>query len=202
MKYLGVDTSGSYLTVVVNNDGQIFGGFHPDCNLQHSVTMMTEIDSALNSSGLSIADLDFIAVTVGPGSFTGIRIGVSAVKAFSYAYGKDVLPLTSFDTIAYNKEGEKVLAVIDARHDNYYVCGYSSGRVCLPPTFIDGEKLDELSKEFKLLSSTPLIGHDSEVVDVCEGFIRAIDKNSHLKTSDRESIVPLYIKKSQAEEGL
>ncbi len=202
MKYLAIDTSGTYLTAAVNIDGKIYGGFHPDCGLQHSVTMMPEIDKALKESGYTIADLDFIAVTVGPGSFTGIRIGVSAVKAFAYAYNKKVLPLTSFDTIAYNKEGGKVLAIVDARHDNFYACGYIDKKISIKPCFIDGQKLDELSKEYAVLSFAPIEGHDCEVVDVFNGFLKAIEENADLITEDRESIVPLYVKKSQAEEGL
>ena len=202
MKYLAIDTSGTYLTAAVNIDGKIYGDFHPDCGLQHSVTMMPEIDKALKESGYSIADLDFIAVTVGPGSFTGIRIGVSAVKAFAYAYDKKVLPLTSFDTIAYNKEGGKELAIVDARHDNFYACGYKDKKITIKPCFIDGQKLDELSKEYAVLSSAPIEGHDCEVVDVFNGFLKAIEENADLVTEDRESIVPLYVKKSQAEEGL
>lgn len=202
MKYLAIDTSGTYLTAAVNIDGKIYGGFYPDCGLQHSVTMMPEIDKALKESGYTVADLDFIAVTVGPGSFTGIRIGVSAVKAFAYAYNKKVLPLTSFDTIAYNKEGGKVLAIVDARHDNFYACGYEDKKISIKPCFIDGQKLDKLSKEYAVLSSAPIEGHDCEVADVFNGFLKAIEENADLITEDRESIVPLYVKKSQAEEGL
>lgn len=202
MKYLAIDTSGTYLTAAVYVDGKIYGGFHPDCGLQHSVTLMPEIDKALKESGFTIEDLDFIAVTVGPGSFTGIRIGISTVKAFAYAYNKKVLPLTSFDTIAYNKERGKVLAVIDARHDNFYVCGYDDKTVIINPCFIDGEKLEELSRDYAVLASAPIEGRNCEVVDVFEGFLKAIDEKSNLITEDREDIVPLYVKKSQAEEGL
>ena len=112
------------------------------------------------------------------------------------------MPLTSFDTIAYNKEGGKVLAIIDARHDNFYACGYKDKKITIKPCFIDGQKLDELSKEYAVLSSAPIEGHDCEVVDVFNGFLKAIEENADLITEGRESIVPLYVKKSQAEEGL
>ena len=98
--------------------------FLPDCALTHSVVLMGEIENALAEAGIDKKDIDVFACAVGPGSFTGIRIGVATVKALAYALGKKVLGVTSFDSLAYNvSDGRKKLAVIDARHGNFYACG-------------------------------------------------------------------------------
>ena len=81
MKFLAVDTSGKALNVVAVNEGVRVVLRRADCAMQHSVMLMGEIDSALSRAGLSPADCGFFACVVGPGSFTGLRIGLSMAKA-------------------------------------------------------------------------------------------------------------------------
>lgn len=105
-------------------------------------------------SGNRQKDIDVFACAVGPGSFTGIRIGVATVKALAYALGKKVLGVTSFDSLAYNvSDGRKKLAVIDARHGNFYACGYAAdGQIDLSPRFIDTAALCGLAREYEIIS--------------------------------------------------
>lgn len=107
MKFLAIDTSGKQLNVVaVNGERQIVSR-RGDCAMQHSVLLMDEIDEALKAARLSPADCDFFACVAGPGSFTGIRIGIATVKGLCLACQKPALPLTSFDTIAYADKSER-----------------------------------------------------------------------------------------------
>lgn len=203
INYLAIDTSGNGLTVAVGGEKKAVSRLE-NCTLTHSVELMGEIEKTLEKAGLDKENIDVFACSVGPGSFTGIRIGVSTVKAFGYALNKKVLAVTSFLSLAYNVEkGRKKLAVIDARHGNYYACGYDENdEEILPPCFIDRAKLEGYSKEYLVISDTEIDGVQSIVADVESGFVKAVEANLDRALTDVETVVPLYVKKSQAEEGL
>ncbi len=201
MNYLAIDTSSKNLTVIICKDDKIYSYFDAECGVNHSVKLMPKIEEMVEKTGFEFKKADFLAVCVGAGSFTGIRIGVSTVKAMAFSYNLPALAVTSFDIIAYNKNEGKRLAVIDAGHNGYYVCGYDNNAEILPPEYIDGEKLKELAKGYKLYSACKIEGVESEIVSPLDGFIKAIEIKKHLKTTDLDLIVPLYARKSQAEEG-
>ena len=90
MNYLAIDTSGEYLTVIAKHGERTERVFRPDCLAKHSVVLMEEIDGALSRAQMTAAECDFFAVVVGPGSFTGIRIGIATVKGLAFAAGKQV----------------------------------------------------------------------------------------------------------------
>ena len=201
MNYLAIDTSGKNLTVLVCKENQITMFHDEECGVNHSVELMPRVEEIVEKTGLELSSVDFFACVVGAGSFTGIRIGVSTIKAMCFAFNKPCLSITSFDTISYNKKGEKVLSIIDAKHNGYYVCGYENDKVVFPPEYIDGQKLTELLTEFKGVSFCQIDGFSVEVVDVCEGLIKAIEQKRDSVSFDLESLSPLYVRKSQAEEG-
>ena len=201
MNCLAIDTSGTHLTVVVIKNEQVFCEFLLDSGLKHSTTLMPIIEQTLLKAELNIKDIDVYSAVTGPGSFTGIRIGISTIKGLSYAFKKPVINVTSFDVLAYNKRERKSLAVIDALHDNFYVQGYDDTAVCLLPQFIDVKKLEQLSKEYQIISSTQIEGVNALVCDLKQGFINAVIAKMGEQNLDRESLVPLYVRKSQAEEN-
>ncbi len=98
--FVAVDTSSKYLTVLVRKDGRDTLRFTPECAMRHSVILMDELDKVFREAGMEPADADFFAAVTGPGSFTGIRIGISAVKGFSLATGKPMMGISSFDLFA------------------------------------------------------------------------------------------------------
>ena len=199
MNYVAVDTSGKHLTLIAQKDGKTFEYFDPACGVEHSVSLMPELENLLIKADMDLKDADFFACVVGAGSFTGIRIGVSTVKALAFANGKPVLKITSFDTLAYNSDSEKVLAVIDAKHNGYYVCQYLCGKAGTAE-YISGERLADY-KDFLFLSGEEIKGVKTAVVSVAEGLKRAIEKKRGEISDDINSLVPLYVRKSQAEEG-
>jgi tRNA threonylcarbamoyl adenosine modification protein YeaZ len=201
MKYLLIDTSSKNLTVVVRNGDVIKTYFDPNCGVNHSVMLMPAVEETLKSADVTINDLDFLGCTVGAGSFTGIRIGVSTVKALCFAFNKPCLSITTFDAIAYNSLCGKVLALIDAKHGSFYACGYDNGAVVFPPSFIDKDTVLEMAKEYKLLSFEDIDQLKTEKVSLKDGLIKAGELKAHLKSFDYESLSPLYVRKSQAEEG-
>lgn len=201
MKYLAIDTSGKNLTLVLNIDGEIYSYFDSECGVNHSTQLMPKLEQILNGAKCNLSELDFIACVVGAGSFTGIRIGVATVKALCFAYSLPCLSITSFDTLAYNKKSGKVLAVIDAKHDGFYVCGYDNGNVDMQPKYVMRDELEQIKGEYTLVASEHIDGLNVEVVKVLDGLVSAVNVKEKLATLDLESLTPLYVRKSQAEEG-
>ena len=202
MKCLAIDTSGYHLTVALIDKKEINSIFIDNCNLKHSVVLMPKIEELLTSLNVKISEIDVFACCVGPGSFTGIRIGVSAVKAFAYAHGKKVLGVTSFDSLAYNNLSGNNLAVIDARHDNYYALLFNGTTPVDSPSFINGETLTNLKSQVDAVLSFEQTETLVKNADIKQGFISAVIDRLSLATFDIESINPLYVRKSQAEESL
>lgn len=203
MNYLAFDTSGTYLTTVVGGEKSEIR-YVEKCSQSHSVILMDEVEKILSDSGLDLNDIDVFACSVGPGSFTGIRIGVSTAKAFAYALSKKVLPVTSFEILAYNiTESVDKLTLIDARHDNFYVCGFNSkNQIVLPPSFMTKDEVVSLSKDYVLVSDCKIDGIESVVGDLAKGFKLAIEDKINLASDNVEDLIPLYVKRSQAEEEL
>lgn len=198
MTCLGIDTSGNHLTVFVMRDGNVLSVFHENVGLKHSVTLMPVVEDLLEKLNMSLSDIDVFSTVIGPGSFTGIRIGVATVKALAYSLGKKVLAVTSFEALAYNTNDLSVITVIDARHENYYVCGFEKGNITIQPCFMGLEDLKKL-ENLKIVSDVK-IPVSSTVCDLVGGFISAVKEKLDSATYDIESLVPLYVKKSQAEE--
>lgn len=197
-KYLAIDTSSRYLTVLAVNGEKTVLRRIEDCAMRHSVILMDEIDAALSEAALAPAECDFFAAVTGPGSFTGIRIGVAAVKGFASAADKPLLSITSFDLIAYNVNRQNFAVAIDAAHGFYYVCGYGEGLdITLSPRYISGEEVEALNlpvygfEELDLNRYTRLDAGDCLTPAVERGRGGLSDK-----------MCALYVRKSQAEENL
>ena len=200
MNYLAIDTSGKNLTVIICKNGQKHVIHDAECGVNHSVELMPKVEQLAEQVGFDFSCADFFACVVGAGSFTGIRIGVATVKAMCFAFKKPCLSITSFDTLAYNEKG-KVLAVIDAKHNGFYVCGYDNGKVVYPPAYIMREQLEEICDEYLLVAIDGIDGFNVKTVRVENGLINAIEQKLDQVSADIETLSPLYIRKSQAEEG-
>lgn len=201
MNYLAIDTSGKTLTVVFCLNDKVYTHHDTNCGLQHSTTLMPVIEKMALDIGFDFNKADFFACVVGAGSFTGIRIGVSTIKAFCFAYNKPCLSVTSFDTIAYNTNGRKVLAVIDAKHNGFYVCGYHDFKVVIEPSYVMKDELLALAKEYETFSFENILDLEVKVVSTLDGLIKAVESKKGEVSCDLESLTPVYVRKSQAEEG-
>ena len=200
MNYLAFDTSAEHLAVVARVGGKTKTEYTPFCGVKHSESLMPAVERVLNSLNATVSDIDVFSAVVGPGSFTGIRIGVATAKGLADGTGGAVLGVTAFDTAAYNIRSGKVLAVIDANHDHYYVCSYKDGALC-EQNFVDGQTLNELSKEYKLLSIKRIDGFDVTIVDPVEGLRLAVEDKLSKASKNTDDLEPLYLRLSQAEEG-
>ena len=88
MKILALETSAKAVSAAVSEDGRILASGYQDTGLTHSRTLMPIVEHILKNTDLKLSDMDAIAVAVGPGSFTGIRIGVSAAKGLAFSVDK------------------------------------------------------------------------------------------------------------------
>ncbi len=194
--FLAVDTSSRYLTVVAQNGRKRTVNFVEDCAMNHSVVLMGEIERALAEVELTPADCDFFAAVTGPGSFTGIRIGIACVKGFAVATGKKCVGVTAFDMLSYNVNSDcDYLVAVDAAHGFYYVCGYSAdGQINLQPAYLSYDEVASMGK--------PVYGYE-ELAFENYTKLKVADCLYHaaVKIADREGgVEALYVRKSQAEE--
>lgn len=201
MNYLAIDTSGFHLTVIAKGESGEYTYYNEDCSLKHSVMLMPAIEQALDGAGMKKEDVDVFCCCLGPGSFTGIRIGVATVKALGYALNKRVLGVTSFDCIAYNMITENVMALVDAKHGHVYAAGYKAGVISVEPSFVSVEGLADYEGEYTFAASSKIEGVRTESISLAEGFRAAVEAKLLQATEDVETLYPLYIRKSQAEEG-
>lgn len=125
MKILAIDTSSKICSVSVLEDKNVIIEKHNDDEKTHSQKLMPIIDETLQEIAISLDNIDMLACCQGPGSFTGIRIGISTVKAFADVKNIPIVGVTSLEALAYNILAEGLIAtVIDAKHDNVYFALY------------------------------------------------------------------------------
>ncbi len=123
---LGIDTSGKNLGLAVCSQGKLTASSLSKPGLRHGEIVQKMIDGFLKEHDLCFDDLTGISVTLGPGSFTGLRIGLAAAKGYSYALH---LPLTGVSTLlaesaAFSQFSQKVVVVVDARRNEYYSAAF------------------------------------------------------------------------------
>lgn len=106
MKILGIDTSSKRCTVCILEDNNVIVELHSDDEKTHSQTLMPLIDEMFKKTDLSLKDIDMLACCVGPGSFTGVRIGISTAKAFADVYNFKTIGVSSLEGLAYNIKDE------------------------------------------------------------------------------------------------
>lgn len=198
-KFLAIDTSSKYLTVVVYKD-RPYITFLPDCAMNHSTVLMDAVEETFEKADMKAEDCDFFAACVGAGSFTGIRIGLACVKGFAVAFNKPVLGVTSFESIAYNGQGN-IFAVVDAMHGKYYVCGFDRDKkIIKDPCYITEEEVLALREQGELYSFEEL-PFPTVKADMSEGFLKAVLAKQE-QAKGENTLSALYIRKSQAEEAL
>lgn len=176
-----------------------------DANHAHSENLLFSLDKLLNAGGLRIADNDRYAVVIGAGSFTGIRIGMALVKGLVAGGKGDVVPITTFDLMAYTylkeKREKKFVCVINALSGLYYICAYDEHG-----NKIGGEQVvtKETLEEFK---DFDFVGLEEE--NLCENLVQpsgedllelALSRENEGVSADK--LAPLYLRRSQAEDDL
>lgn len=122
MKILAVDTSATAASAAIADEDKLIGEFSINTSLTHSQTLLPMIDQLLKNTNTSINDITALAVNAGPGSFTGVRIGVAAVKGLAFPQNLPCVSVSTLKSMAYNMLGSDciVCAVMDARCSQVY----------------------------------------------------------------------------------
>ncbi|MBR6788942.1 MAG: tRNA (adenosine(37)-N6)-threonylcarbamoyltransferase complex dimerization subunit type 1 TsaB [Clostridia bacterium] len=208
MRYLAVDTASKSMKVLLVYDDKKTYVELSDFKVA-SVSLMPTIDRCLSELDVKLSDLDFFACVIGPGSFTGIRIGMATIKAFAYVYSKPVVPVTSLELLAYNNSGEDtILSIMDASNGMRYVAVYDEKmNVLLPPSCLSTAEL----QEFLLTVDEPYGAYIDEILSseikgiVPNNFEKAFSlavENNFRSALDGNLLEPIYIRKPQAERDL
>ena len=225
MKILSIDTSSGVASAAVTEDEKLICEFILNNKLTHSQTLMPIIDRVLKESDTDLSQMDFIAVTNGPGSFTGLRIGVSTAKGLADALKKPVVGVSTLEAMAYNLPycGFLIVPIMDARRSQVYNAVYRWNKNELEqissPRAIS---VEDLLKELKELNEKAVflgdgvpvykdiikqeMGENVMFAPSCANAQRAssvavaakkLYENG--KATDGLGLVPVYLRKSQAE---
>lgn len=126
MKILAVDTSSKVASCALAEDDKLLAECVVNNGLTHSQTILPMIDEVLKKSGTDIENIDVFAVTNGPGSFTGLRIGVTTIKALAHATGKKVVGVNTLEALCYNLPycPHIISPIMDARREQVYNAFY------------------------------------------------------------------------------
>jgi tRNA threonylcarbamoyladenosine biosynthesis protein TsaB len=127
VRVLAIETATSVCAAAVVNEGAVISEASLNERYVHAEKLMTQVDAVLEQAGLVLNQLDGIAVSIGPGSFTGLRIGLSVAKGLAYAAGLHIIPVPTLQALAQRVvdaqvvlPGERILAALDARRDEVY----------------------------------------------------------------------------------
>ena len=216
MKILGIDTSSSSLSVAVMDDDLLKGEFTLNHKLTHSEQMMPLLDSLLSHLELKMSDIDLIGVSVGPGSFTGIRIGVAAANAMAMALDIPVVGISSLEAMAYTagETAYTIVSTFDAQRDRFYFNAYrfenSELKALEAEDVLEKEdlikKLESYDKVLLLGDAVFIIEEPPLNVKKAKRAVRYVRASSVCELAHRDYLlgktgfaVPVYLRKSQAE---
>ena len=139
MMLLALDTTAAVATAALFRDGVLIAEREADAGKKHAETVLPMIEQLLEENEAKISQIDYFAVDIGPGSFTGVRIGVSLVNALAFATGKKIVPVDALRTLAQSvgEEQRPICALIDARNGNAYAALYQAGREIVAPCAVE-----------------------------------------------------------------
>lgn len=188
---LFIDTSLSDVSIALLKDDKLLSQIHNNIPGQHSIYVTKYIEDILKDNNLSPKDVDEIIVVNGPGSFTGIRIGVTIAKIFAYIRKIRIVSISSLKARAIGNKKEYILSTIDAKHNNYYVGLYDKEYNKITEEFISSTKIEELIKKYN-----PLQVNEQNKYHI-EEIIKYTKK---LPSENPHSVNPEYLKLPEAME--
>lgn len=227
MKILAVDTSATAASVAVAEENKLIGEFSINTALTHSQTLMPMVDVLLKNTGLSVNDINAVAVNAGPGSFTGVRIGVAAVKGIAFPKNLPCVSVSTLESMAYNMLGNDcvVCSVMDARCSQVYNALFRV-KGCTVTRMTDDRALSltDLKLELQNISEKVVLVGDGAVL--CSEFLgselenimlapfnnriqtassvayAAFEKINNGETLTADELMPVYLRLPQAQREL
>lgn len=222
MLILGIETSTKTGSVAVVSDKAIIAQYSLNIEITHSERLMSTVDRVLKDTGIALSQLDGFAVATGPGSFTGLRIGVSTVKGLAFATGKPAAAVPTLYALAWNvpHAAYPVCPLLDARKNEVYAAVYTAdgstlrqaaseavvplsrlGDLLTGRTVFTGEaavlyrgELEGLFGDKALFAPhSVILPAAAAVAEIGLGMIRAG------RQADIDSLAPTYIRRPEAE---
>jgi len=214
MQILGIDTSTKFLSLAILRDDRIIAQINLDVGRQLSSLLIPTIKDILKKSNLSLEKLNGFAVGIGPGSFTGLRIGITTIKALALALNKPIVGISSLDIIAKNISvaSTQICPIIDAKRDNVFSCIYEcrNGKMKRQTKYLLINIKDLLKRINKktiflgdgLLLFRKIIEKKKEVIFTNEKLwypkasnlvFLALEKFNKGQFTDTDKLVPLYL---------
>ncbi len=224
MKILSINTSTPSGSVALTREGCIVEEMNLNIERTHSETILPVIDRVLRDGGVGLEEVDGIAVTAGPGSFTGLRVGISIAKGLAWALGKPVVGVSTLHALALNlpfSEGP-ICPVLDARKGEVYAALFRrdgnglkrvmDDRVMKPETLIgslpEEEEIIFLGEGLSLWRERIEEGLKGRAIFAppylwvvrasCVGFL-ALDHLLRGEAEDPKELLPIYLRPSEAE---
>ena len=221
MRILAVDTSAVCAGVAVTENGKILSECSTNTGLTHSRTLLPMIDSALKNAEIPLESIDVLACSAGPGSFTGIRIGVAGIKGLCDATGKKCIPVSTLEALAYNLLGSECISVsvMDARCNQVY-CGIFrvDGDTVTRLTEDEAIKIEELGERLPQYENVIFVGDGAKICHDALGYgiaspqerfqkgssvaLCALRNYSEEKLVEGSELMPVYLRLPQAEREL
>ena len=222
MKILAIDTSTTHSSCAVMDDNNIVGDFSINQSMSHNEILLVMVDEMLKKLNIDIEDIDLFVAVTGPGSFTGIRIGVTVVKALAMALNKPIVAVNTLEALSFGVfSDKKKIPLIDARGERVYYGvyeGINNENIVAPALLTIDELLEEFSDkgEFifvgdcvNLYKDRILENKNFEITLAC--LNSCISKNACVigkqkfergDISDCFSLSPEYVRLSQAQRDL
>lgn len=217
MIVLAIDSSSSAACAAVVADGKLLCEYTQNQNKTHSVKMLPMVEQMLSDVGLTFADVDVFACGIGPGSFTGVRIGAATLRGIADTLDKPCVAVNALEALgsAVRVFCGTVMSLIFARENECYAAAYEGGMEILAPCVMTVEDIIEFAKDKNVLFVGDGVDANRErlenlpnahFADSLHSIIRAsviadiaYNKALQNETGNSEVFAPLYLRKSQAE---
>lgn len=205
MKLIAISTSAKYPSVAILNDDGTIIMKQDESGRPHSVSLMPLMDELLEANNLNICDMYAIAVDVGPGSFTGVRIGVSTANALAFSAGKKLIPVCSLAALKHLAPPySTVLSLIDARNTNAYGAVYAMGKCIIEPCACNRQDIIAACECIGILNDDAVLVGDcfgqTDIVNAELVIKQALEMlNEDPLNATVDCVTPTYLRPSQAE---
>ena len=205
---LFLDTSTTKLIVGIYNDNDCIFIKNDDSANDLSSNVLPSIKECLDNTNLTVDDINKIIVVNGPGSFTGVRVGVTVAKTLAWTKNININTISSLELLATTKvETEYVVPLIDARRDAFYAAMYDKkGNAVIEESYITRKDLFNKIRRHASLKDITFISYDDindiEIIKPTLNIEKIVKKYSKKKSLNPHIVNPNYLKRVEAEEKL
>lgn len=199
---LFVDTALSYIRIALFKDDILLDFINEKCDKNMSSLFDVKVRDLFSRNNLSLNNVDKIYTVTGPGSFTGIRVGMTFSKVLAFSLNKKITPISELQVLASSKGVSGTLAsLIDARRGYVYAGCYDSNlNSVIPDKYILLEEFLNCNKNISYISYDSFEHISTDVPDI--DFEKIILKNKDKEQVDHHVLTPNYLKLTEAEENL